>query len=535
MNRIAEAMRAGTLDADALWRPRRVKEAEAGSITLQRRWQPKAGGTVYQRSLPSLIDDAHTRQGKNAQILAHLRHRVAASLGITKSQAIIYNGAVKMYDIPGLPGQAEVAVLAPYAAAPVANNGQLSSAEIDAILAAPASALTRPRGSADPRCHGTFTPDDWQVELMNAVDANKSVLVSAPTSSGKTFIAYYAMERVLMSSPDAENKIIYVAPTKALVNQIEAGIEARYKKKYLHPASNVLVGTFTGDFQKDLSRCQILVVTPPCLEILLLDPQFSQNHSSKHWRHALKYVIFDEIHRLGTEDGRLWERVVALVKCPFLALSATMGGLETFKGWLAAAEESKEAGRQVVTIEMSLRYNDLDINHYVCDNSEPQFSPLGRPEAGADVVRANALACLMPIQLRNAPTLAAIKLIPEDIVQIIQVLGQSVVPEVQVQCQALEALKMQRFGAQAYLTTADAALFEQDLKDVVHTLANSPAPETRGEVNHAAAVCLSYILTLVAYSWQPCWKPFVPLPHHGLLIVRKRARLFACTACFTIR
>jgi len=46
----------------------------------------------------------------------------------------------------------------------------------------------------DPRVK--FTPDGWQIKVLDALDEDKSVFVVAPTSSGKTFIAYYAMEKV---------------------------------------------------------------------------------------------------------------------------------------------------------------------------------------------------------------------------------------------------------------------------------------------------------------------------------------------------
>lgn len=60
-----------------------------------------------------------------------------------------------------------------------------------------------------------FKPDRWQVEVLDALDADKSVFVVAPTSAGKTFIAYYAMEKAIRNSDD--DILVYVAPTKALV------------------------------------------------------------------------------------------------------------------------------------------------------------------------------------------------------------------------------------------------------------------------------------------------------------------------------
>ena len=348
----------------------------------------------------------------------------------------------------------------------------LTSDEVDAVLRDPVEAIVRPQGVADARCHN-FQPDDWQVELMDAVDANKSVLVSAPTSSGKTFIAYYAMEKVLQSCADAENKIIYVAPTKALVNQVEAGINARFDKKFKHEGSSVVVGTFTGDFQFDLNRCQILVVTPQCLEILLLNPVFTGKHShAVDWRKALKYVIFDEIHHLGAEDGRVWERALGLIPCPFLALSATLGGLDNFKRWLDAIDRDRRVTQapDVVTIVRHVRINDLDIHHYRRDREQPTtLFQLGQTVTGAEIVRANALGCVP--SLRNESSLAAVKLIPEDLIQIMKLMSASKEAAVQAQYQALQARKLEIFHHPSDLTMDNMAEFERAVKATISALA----------------------------------------------------------------
>ena len=180
-----------------------------------------------------------------------------------------------------------------------------------------------------------FNPDLWQRQLFDVVDHRESALIIAPTSSGKTYASYYAMETVLRESD--EGTIVYVAPTKALVNQVSATVCARFSKRKMDlPPGRVVQGIYTRDFKENTLNCQILVTVPEGLEILLLSPERNA------WAKSLRYVIFDEVHNIGAESrGETWEHIITLIRCPFLALSATVANPDTLHSWLQRAEKYK--------------------------------------------------------------------------------------------------------------------------------------------------------------------------------------------------
>ncbi len=114
-----------------------------------------------------------------------------------------------------------------------------------------------------------FMPDEWQREMIRVVDENKSMLVCAPTSSGKTFIGFYAIETVLRRSDTGV--VVFVCPTKALVNQVYAEIYATFRKTFKEK-NQALLGLFTADMKINPTKCSVLVTVPQCLQILLLSP-----------------------------------------------------------------------------------------------------------------------------------------------------------------------------------------------------------------------------------------------------------------------
>ncbi|KAL6716555.1 hypothetical protein ACLMJK_006122 [Lecanora helva] len=201
----------------------------------------------------------------------------------------------------------------------------------------------------DPRV--PFHPDRWQRDVLDELDAEHSIFVVAPTSAGKTFISFYAMEKVLRA--DDDSVLVYVAPTKALVNQIAAEIQARFKKTYKHAGKSTWA-IHTRDYRiNNPSGCQILVTVPHILQIMLLAPS-----NAKAWSPRVKYIIFDEIHSIAqAEDGVVWEQLLLLAPCSIIALSATVGNPEVFHGWLNSTQQS--FGHQVKMIRHQTRYSEL--------------------------------------------------------------------------------------------------------------------------------------------------------------------------------
>jgi len=60
-----------------------------------------------------------------------------------------------------------------------------------------------------------FAPDKFQIDAFDSIDSGRSVLVAAPTGSGKTLVADYGIRLALAT----KTRAIYTAPIKALSNQ----------------------------------------------------------------------------------------------------------------------------------------------------------------------------------------------------------------------------------------------------------------------------------------------------------------------------
>lgn len=365
--------------------------------------------------------------------------------------------------------------------------------------------LPRPRNAPDPRTHGHFNPDTWQRELLDVVDNHESAIISAPTSSGKTFISYYAMEQVLSEPSKGDGVIVYIAPTKALVNQVEAEIYARFIKRYERP-TRTLCGVFTHEYQHDVESCQILVALPSCLESLLVGSDRIK------WARRLKWVVFDEVHCISSRGGEVWEHLLTLINCPFLALSATIGNPQQFQGWLRSLEEDR--GRKLHVIVHKQRWNDLEPFVYDMDNNV--------------LVRLNPVGLLNLEALANRGFPAEMKLLPEHCFQFHRELFAAVAGAADqgaMQPLFLELRRLDPVGDSAdnffvcnwRLTMTTASEYENRLKAVFVDLSRIDKPAAQGVIDAIGARFSAVIK--------------VGPPRHGSLVVSQ----VACTMHSVLR
>ncbi len=163
-----------------------------------------------------------------------------------------------------------------------------------------------------------FTLDPFQHRAMDAIDRGESVLVSAPTGSGKTLVADYAVARAL----DGGGKAFYTTPIKALSNQKFAELGARYGAHR--------VGLLTGDVSHQ-PGAPIVVMTTEVLRNMLF--------ARSTLLDDLHVVVLDEVHYLQDPyRGSVWEEVLVLTPpgVAFVSLSATVNNAKDFGRWLTS-------------------------------------------------------------------------------------------------------------------------------------------------------------------------------------------------------
>jgi len=166
-----------------------------------------------------------------------------------------------------------------------------------------------------------FPLDEFQVR---ALDAGRSVLVAAPTGSGKTLVAEYAIARALASG----DKTFYTTPLKALSNQKYGDFVRAYGAER--------VGLLTGDNAIN-GDAPVVVMTTEVLRNMI--------YARSPALEGLRYVVLDEVHYLQDPSrGAVWEEVIIHLPTDIdlVALSATVSNAEEVAAWMQTVRGATE-------------------------------------------------------------------------------------------------------------------------------------------------------------------------------------------------
>lgn len=205
-----------------------------------------------------------------------------------------------------------------------------------------------------------FQPDDFQIEALEAIE-HEDVLVTAPTGSGKTWIASEEIRRLL----EQQRRAWYTTPLKALTNS-----------KYIE-FSNMFgaenVGILTGD-RKENTEAPLIVGTTEIYRNQLFDALRNGEQV------RTDFVILDEAHYLADEErGHVWEEAIILTppRIRLLLLSATVGRAEEFARWI---EEVRGTSVRVINragsrpVELRAAYLSSNLKLFPLFDDEGKFN-----------------------------------------------------------------------------------------------------------------------------------------------------------------
>jgi len=167
----------------------------------------------------------------------------------------------------------------------------------------------------------SFELDQFQKQAIAALNAGKSVVVCAPTGSGKTLVGEYAIHRALARG----GRVFYTTPLKALSNQKLRDFREQFGQD--------LVGLLTGDIAINRDA-PILVMTTEIFRNMLYGTPIGQVGTSLA---GLEVVVLDECHYMNDRQrGTVWEE--SIIYCPtpiqLVALSATVANSQQLTDWI---------------------------------------------------------------------------------------------------------------------------------------------------------------------------------------------------------
>lgn len=172
----------------------------------------------------------------------------------------------------------------------------------------------------DPQDWFSFPLDDFQIQAMKSIDEGRSVIVCAPTGSGKTAVAEFAVRRAIAGG----RRCFYTTPLKALSNQKFHDFRAEF--------GEAAVGLLTGDVSVNRAAA-VVVMTTEVYRNMLYGTSLGEVERNLY---GVQAVVLDECHYMNDpERGTVWEEsiIYSPPEVQLIALSATVANADDLRAW----------------------------------------------------------------------------------------------------------------------------------------------------------------------------------------------------------
>ncbi|XP_072962861.1 DExH-box ATP-dependent RNA helicase DExH12-like [Typha angustifolia] len=268
----------------------------------------------------------------------------------------------------------------------------------------PVTALRNPSYEALYDTFRHFNPIQTQVfTVLYTTDDN--VLVAAPTGSGKTICAEFAL---LRNHQLKLQRAVYIAPIEALAKERYRDWEEKFGKRL-----GIRVVELTGETATDLKlleKGQIIISTPEKWDAL------SRRWKQRKHIQQVSLFIVDELHLIGGEMGPILEIIVSRMRriasqidsrIRVVALSASLANAKDLGEWIGATSHGLfnfPPGVRPVPLEIHIQGMDIS-------NFEARMQAMTKPTYTAITQHAkNGKPALVFVPTRKHARLTALDL-----------------------------------------------------------------------------------------------------------------------------
>lgn len=217
-----------------------------------------------------------------------------------------------------------------------------------------------------------FVKDKWkdltpiQKESFDPIYQGKSCIIEAPTSGGKTEAVLFPLLTRIASNNSTGFKVLYIAPLKALLNDLALRV-IPYAKMCYKEAFKWHGDVSQGEKVKQmLFPSDILLTTPESIEAILL--------RKPNWVEVFQHletIVIDEAHYFAlTERGSHLISLLQRIECDLkkqpqrIAVSATIGNPDDLLSWLIG---DKPDGKRIQVTAKAEKERDFMIHYFMED------------------------------------------------------------------------------------------------------------------------------------------------------------------------